>query len=89
MVGESLYLDYWFVSTSSSSYAVSGVMAHEVKRALDRWPRRRWVRFVDLTGAVIRLRTATIESIEQCSVESRRLGRRIHADRVREAEWED
>jgi hypothetical protein len=82
---ELLYLEYWVVSTSSASFPVSAVMARMVEQSLERWPRPQWVRFVDLSGAVVRLRTRAIESVEQCSRETRALRRRFVAERDREA----
>jgi hypothetical protein len=81
-----LYPSYWVVSTASTSYPVSGLMARHVENALDHWPPRRWVRFVDLSGAVVRLRAAAIESVEQCAPESRALRRRLREDHDREEE---
>lgn len=79
-----LYPSYWVVSTVSNSYPVSGMMARLVEGALDRWPRPRWVRFVDLSGAVVRLRAAAIESIEQSAPETRTLRRRVREEQDRE-----
>lgn len=84
-----LYPSYWVVSTSSSGYPVSGMMAGLVERALDRWPRPRWVRFVDLSGAVVRLRATAIESIEQSAPETRSLRRRVLEEQDRESDHEE
>jgi hypothetical protein len=65
-------------------------MVRLVEEALDRWPRPRWVRFVDLSGAVVRLRTVTIESVEQSAPETSALRRRVRAEQDREEseqEW--
>ena len=85
-----LYPRYWVVSTASMTYPVSEVMVRLVEDALDRWPRPRWVRFVDLSGAVVRLRTVTIESVEQSAPETRALRRRVREEQDREEseqEW--
>ena len=90
MCAEVLFPDYWLVSTSSASYRVSAVMARYVENALDRWPRPRWIRFVDVAGSVVRLRTASIESVLQTSTETRAMWRRFEAERDREEseEWD-
>jgi hypothetical protein len=84
-----LYPSYWVVSTLTTGYPVSGMMARLVEQALDRWPRPRWVRFVDLSGAVVRLRAAAIESIEQSAHETRSLRRRLLEEQDREADQEE
>jgi hypothetical protein len=84
-----LYPSYWVVSTVSNCYPVSGMMARLVEGALDRWPRPRWVRFVDLSGAVVRVRAAAIESIEQSAPETRSLRRRVLEEQDRESDQEE
>ena len=84
-----LYPRYWVVSTSSTSYPVSGAMVRLVEEALDRWPRPRWVRFVDLSGAVVRVRAGAIESIEQSAPETRSLRRRVFEEQDRESDQEE
>lgn len=81
---EGLYPRYWVVATASSMFPVSAMMARVVEQTLDRWPRRAWVRFVDLSGAVVRLRARTIESVEQSDPESRALRRRFVEERSAE-----
>jgi len=79
-----MYPQYWVVATASSMFPVSAVMARQVERTLDRWPRLAWVRFVDLSGAVVRLRAGVIESVEQSDPETRALRRRFVEERSRE-----
>jgi hypothetical protein len=81
---EVLYPRYWVVATASCAYPVSPVMARVVEQQLDRWPRPRWVRFVDMSGAVVRLRAASIESVEQSDPETRSMRRRLAEERERE-----
>jgi hypothetical protein len=81
---EVLYPRYWVVATVSCVYPVSPVMARLVEQQLDRWPRPRWVRFVDMSGAVVRLRNGAIESVEQSDPETRSLRRRFAEERDRE-----
>lgn len=81
------------VYTPWAHYAVSGVMARHVERELARWPRPRWIVFVDLGGARIKVRSRLIESVEQTTAESRSLWRTIRGEWERENgaprnEWE-
>jgi len=82
----------WFsVFTREYSWRVSREMAAHVERALEAEPMPRWVVFVDLTGSRVRLRTALIEFVEQCTVDQRRIGRAMQAALKAEAqaqEWE-
>ena len=51
MPEEVLYPEYFVVLTPYCPYPVSAVMLEHVERQLNRWPRPRWVTFVDLAGA--------------------------------------
>ncbi len=76
---------YFIVGLASGcSYTVSTEMAGVVERALDRWHSRRWITFVDLGGARIRVRRDQIVSFEQCSPDTRTLWRRINGEWDRE-----
>ncbi len=79
-----LYRDHHIVATTQFSYIVSTVMAQHIERELDRKPRRQWVKFVDVAGARVRIRTSLIEGIEQSSLETRELWRRWREQRRRE-----
>lgn len=75
---------YHVVVTRQFNYVVSTVMARHIERELDRWPRPRWITFVDVAGARFRVRADAIEGIEQSSQESRDLLRRFRQERDRE-----
>lgn len=81
---EPLYEQWHVVYTRYAHYAVSGVMARHVEREVARWPRPRWVVFVDLGGARMKVRTALIDSVEQSTPDSRSLWRTIREQWERE-----
>ena len=81
---ESFFTDYHIVVMRQCSHMVSSVMARHIERELDRWPRPRWITFVDVGGARFRVRAEAIEGIEQSSPESRDLLRRFREERDRE-----
>lgn len=63
--------EYWMVRTSRCAWPVSRVMAQHVEREVARrWPRR-WLTFVDITGARIRIRTDAVMVVEQSAPEHR------------------
>lgn len=69
--------DFFVVSTEWDTWCVSTEMARHVEACLDTEPMSRWVTFVDVTGARVRLRADSVESVTQRSVEQRALGRRF------------
>ena len=69
--------DFFVVSTEWDTWCVSTEMARHVEASLDTEPMPRWVTFVDVTGARVRLRAGSVESVTQRSVEQRALGRRF------------
>ena len=85
--------DYFIVSGDSGTWLVSTVMARHIESVLDARPRPRWVRFVDLAGSRVRLRTRGIHYICQSTAEQRAMDRRFSRALVRERKadhsWED
>jgi hypothetical protein len=81
---EPFFPDYHVVVLRQCSYLVSTAMARHIECELDRWPRPRWITFVDLAGARYRVRAEAIESLEQSTPESRELWRRFREERDRE-----
>src|SRR6266480_2038588 len=79
---EFLYPEYHLVVMRECCHPVSTVMARHIERQLERWPRPRWVTFVDLSGACIRVRAGAIEGLEHSTPETRELWRRFRE------EWE-
>lgn len=85
--------DYFVITTTTARYPVSTVMARHVERALDAWPRRPWVTFVDVTGARVRVRTGTVLGIAQSSAEQRgawrALVRALRDEERADGDWDD
>jgi hypothetical protein len=79
--------DYFEVSGSRGWSAVSTVMARHIQRELDRLVPRRWIQFVDLSGATVRIRPADIRLVGQCSTDQRAFRRAF--DRALDAEDEE
>jgi len=70
-----LHAGYHVVVTQQGNYIVSTVMARHIEQQLDRWPRPRWITFVDVAGGRVRIRSRLIEGLEQSSTETRALWR--------------
>ena len=85
--------DYFIVSGDCGTWLVSTVMARHIELVLDAQPPARWVRFVDLAGSRVRLRTRQIDYVCQCTAEQRALERRFSRALMRERKadrsWED
>src|SRR6266545_5557348 len=85
--------DYFIVSGECGTWYVSTEIARFIESILDARPRARWVKFVDLAGSRVRLRSRQIDYICQSSAEqrashrahSRALSRERKADRT----WEE
>jgi hypothetical protein len=84
--------DYFVVESESGRWFLSAVMARHVERALDQTPTPRWVTFVDLFGARVRVRSAVIQSVAQSTAEQRAadraLWRMLESERRAEGEWD-
>ena len=85
--------DYFIVSGDCGTWLVSTEMARFIESILDARPRARWVKFVDLAGSRIRVRTRKIESICQCTAEQRAADRALSSALKRERKadrtWEE
>jgi hypothetical protein len=81
---EAWYSEYFAMDTDAGYWMVSAAAAREIERALDRWPRQRWIRFVDITGSRIRLRSTAIRSLTQSTPEIREIWRRFMKERKQE-----
>lgn len=80
-----LYPDYFYLATKDWSYTVSREMARHIERELRR-PLARWIVFVDIAGARVRVRSRMILALEQSSPETRDAWRKFRAERGREEE---
>ena len=78
------YPEYFLLEAQQAQWMLSTDAARVVERQMDRWPRPRWVRFVDILGARVRVRTDTIRWLQQCTPETRDLWRRWVQERMEE-----
>jgi hypothetical protein len=90
---EPRYGEYFVLESSAGDWMISRRMVEFVESELDRWPRRRWICFVDLLGARVRLRTELIKALRQSSPAIRGEWRRFKDERHQEApdepsDWE-
>jgi hypothetical protein len=67
--------DFFVVSTEGDTWCVSTEMARHIDTCLEAEPMPRWIVFVDVTGARVRVRSDRIESLTQRSVEQRAISR--------------
>src|SRR2546429_8774193 len=87
------YCEYFVLESYAGDGMISLRMAEFVESELDRWPRRRWICFVDLLGARVRLRAELIKALRQSSLAIRGEWRRFKDERQQEApdepsDWE-
>lgn len=84
--------DYFLVVGEFSTWYISTEMARHIEGCIDARKPRAWVKFVDLTGARVRLRIRQIESIIQCSAEQRanerEFFRALKRERKSDREWD-
>ena len=79
--------DYFIIDCGDSSwFYVSTVMARAIEGRLDRWLRPRWITFVDVTGARIRVRSRDINSIAQSTATQRADSRAFDRERRTEGQ---
>jgi len=76
--------DYFVIGTRVCDWYVSREMAQFVEARLDELPAPAWIRFVDLTGARMRMRAGLVDYVCQCSADQRSLGRAFHRARRHE-----
>ena len=67
--------DFFVVSTEWDNWCVSTEMARHIDETLDADPLPRWITFVDLTGARVRVKADSIESLTQRSAQQRAVTR--------------
>jgi len=82
----------YFVVTGGGRWVISREAAREIERAMQRWPRPRWIRFVTVAGATVRIKLAWLGYLELSTPESRELMRRFNRERQEESEtppWEN
>jgi len=82
------YPEYFVLATVEGDWMLSREMARFVERELERWRRPRWIRFVDILGARVRVRTDVIRALRQSSQEIRAEWRRFKDERQKESKDE-
>lgn len=70
--------DYFVVDTRREWFYVDAATAVRLSCALERRWLARWVKFVDLTGARVWLRTSVIEAIRESTERQRARDREFH-----------
>ena len=85
--------DYFVVAAGTLTWPVSTAMARAIDASLDAEPMPKWVKFVDLTGARVRLRVRDIAYLAQCTVEQRTaeryFNRAIQGEYKADRSWSD
>ena len=72
------------MATENALWYVSTAMVRSIEVSLDHYPVPRWIRFVDLTGARVRLQSRTIEYVAQSTEDQRAIERAFFRARRRE-----
>jgi hypothetical protein len=85
--------DYFVVSTADGWYYVDYATAARLSRQLDRRWTPAWVKFVDLSGSRVWLRSRIVESIRESTGRFRAADREFHYRRRKEdrddRRWDD
>jgi hypothetical protein len=79
-----LHQNHFIVHTVFNSWWVSTEMARHIEWTLDVRRPARWVTFVDVTGARVRVLAEAIYCVEQCTAEQRAAWRAIREAREEE-----
>lgn len=86
---EAWYPEHFYLDSSLNGWTISAATARQVEAALDEWPPPRWISFVDVAGARVRVRTLDIRYLQQCTPESRRLWKRFCREHKDGGDWMD
>ena len=85
--------EYFVVSGDCGIWYVSTEMVRHIEACLDAVPRPRWVKFVDLSGARVRVRTRQIDYLYQCTADQRAAERTffraLDQERKADRRWEE
>jgi hypothetical protein len=86
--------DFYVVVSQYNTFYVSAAMAAHVGGALGRRWVPRWVKFVDLAGSRVWLRTSAVDAVYESTTEQRGRDRVFHRarreeDRADRPAWED
>lgn len=86
--------DYYVVSTQGGTYYVGAETAARLARTLDRrWFRPRWLKFVDVSGGRVWVRTPLVDAISECTALQREVSReffyRQRKEDAADRRWDD
>jgi hypothetical protein len=85
--------DYFTVETRYATYYVSPDTARRIGAALERFWRPRWVKFVDLNGGRVWLKTTGVEAVVESNEAQRSRDRAFHHAQRKEEKadrrWDD
>lgn len=76
--------DYWVVSSPTAWYCVDEPTAERIQEELERRRPPRWLRFVDLFGSAVRVRSRDIDQVVESTIDQRAAGRAFRQARQRE-----
>lgn len=76
--------DYWVVSSPTAWYCVDEATAAQILEKLDRRRPPRWLRFVDLFGSAVRVRSRDIDQVSESTAEQRAANRAFQEARRNE-----
>lgn len=85
--------DYWVVRGECGFYQVTRETAREIEDALDRLDAPTWVSFIDCVGSRVRVRSAHINAVYECTSAQRTAQRALNRvleqeERAGEHPWE-
>ena len=69
------HMDFYEVVTQNDTWYVTAEMAEWIESRMDKWFKPRWVRFVDVRGACVRVRVRDIRSVCEAQADQRAAGR--------------
>lgn len=92
--GSPTFGDFYVVRAQYGCFYVHSEVARRIEHTLERRLAPRWITFVDLVGSRIRLRTATVHGVYECTAAQRAAERKLDRERRLEEKadrqpWED
>jgi hypothetical protein len=92
--GSPTFGDFYVVRAQFGCFHVTREAALHVERCLDRRWVPRWITFADVVGSRIRLRSATVHGVYECTAAQRAAERKLDRERRLEEKsdrqpWED
>lgn len=86
--------DFWTIGVECGYLYVTRETAEDVMRQLNRFWRPRWLRFTDIFGSTVVIRSQEVQGVYECTGEQRALEREFRRARFREEQpdrppWEE